>query len=173
MHEAGVNAWARGTENCMQNLYVCFSNKMAHNFNPNFKEIYFHRKAKTYSSSSSCLLGWKGFSWPGHCLPGQSYRLHLPPCHASPPDTPTIQNCLWSLKHTIQFYNLMPQCAFEHAAPSACSAFPLSFTHFCLLVKIIFQNPALATSPESIFWLLYIRGNHSHLGTTSFPCTGF
>ena len=38
------------------------------------------------------------------------------------------------------------------ACRSLCNVFPPSFINFCLLVKFIFQNPALATSPDSLPW---------------------
>ena len=49
----------RGIVDYTQILYVHFSNEMAH-FIQNFRGIYFHRKAKIYSLSSSCLSGMKG-----------------------------------------------------------------------------------------------------------------
>ena len=50
----------RGTVEYMHILCVHFPNEMAH-FNQNFRGLYFHRKAKNYSLSSSCLAEMKKF----------------------------------------------------------------------------------------------------------------
>ena len=91
----------RGTVDYIHILGVHFPNEMAH-FNQNFRGIYFHRKAKTYSLSLSCLAEMKKvFSWPG-----QSYHLYLPPA-ISPQFYSKHIELLWFLKRAIWLYASM------------------------------------------------------------------
>ena len=146
MQAAGVNGWASEELWIICKIvHVHFPNEIAHSFHWSFKGMYFHRKAKIYSSSSSSLAGMKGIFMTRSlltCSVLSSTSLSLPPL-------PTQYSNNVQLLMIPKTHRAILCLHVLWSIPLPLPAVPPSFICFCLLVKFIFQDPALATFSEN------------------------